>query len=148
MLSPVGYDAAPTPPPQPSPSAFANSRSPGYGYNRNPQQQGFFRSDSHPSSAPVSRQQINLSRQDQDMMSPKSPASNPKSPLNHARSPLANAKSPSPAGGGRMGNGPAAGSFSATGPLHVDIHSKAKPYANGQTRTAGRVADDDLALTR
>ena len=47
MLSPVGYDAAPTPPPQPSPSAF--NRPPGYTYGRqNSQPDMYGRQNSQP----------------------------------------------------------------------------------------------------
>ena len=149
MLSPVGYDAAPTPPPQPSPSAFTSQRSPTattYGY-RQPQQQNFF--GSGPGSAPllapassVSRQQISLSRQEPDFSNPKSPVSNSKSPI----SPGGRLGSP---GQGKKGSPGPAPALAPAGSLQVDIHSKAKPYANanGQAKSS-KVADDDLAVTR
>ena len=135
MLSPVGYDPAPTPPPQPSPSAFTSQRSPSapYGF-RQPQQPGF-----SPSSAPllapatsVSRQQISLSRQEQDL----------------ARSPMSPGRLGSPGQGKATSPGLSPGPSAAPlSKLQVDIHSKAKPFANGQP-PASKVMDDDLALTR
>ncbi|XP_070185201.1 uncharacterized protein [Littorina saxatilis] len=157
MLSPVGYDAAPTPPPQPSPSALAAHRSPSgpYGYRQQGPGGHFFPTDpgsgsgsgSAPLLAPapsVSRQQINLSRTEPDFSNPRSPVSSARSPTKSPISP--GARLGSPLQGKRASPGPTP-SFGPAPSLSVDIHSKAKPYTNGQARP-GKVADDDLAVTR
>ncbi|XP_076458554.1 LOW QUALITY PROTEIN: uncharacterized protein LOC143292252 [Babylonia areolata] len=136
MLSPVGYDAAPTPPPQPSPSALTAQRSP-YGYPQ-PGYSPFGGSGSLLTPA-TSMPRQGPSRQDQDFGGgPRSPISNPKSPVSPGRPMGSPGRRPSP--------GPSPGSMSK---LQVDIQSTAKPLPNGPpASSAPKVMDDDLALTR
>ncbi|KAL8600634.1 hypothetical protein ACOMHN_030290 [Nucella lapillus] len=155
MLSPVGYDVAPTPPPQPSPSALAYQQRLPYPYPQPPQLHlGYGPTSGGGGGSLLTPATSSLSRGRQDF------GQGPRSPISHPKSPVSPSGRQTGSPGRRVTPGPpqvsSSSSSSSVGPtsrLHVDIQSSAKPFANGppassSSSSSAKVLDDDLALTR